>query len=182
MGFLLSTFNVKDYETELESMSLWGNANEKTAMYGYMTVHYFFFFELECYTLNRRNVLSHLPFFCVFFLGVDLLHLCPRCGKENLNVQRGCSARRWNIPQGCRRKSGSSRRLVMFWPQCKSISAILLMNWSMIYTVSGACFLLPPLAKCWQCLCVFSGPFMLLWVSWFVLFILNSRSSLVASW
>lgn len=45
-----------------------------------------------------------------------------------------------------------------FWPHCKSISAILLMNWSMIYTVTGVRFrLLLALMKCWQWLFIFSS-------------------------
>lgn len=144
--------------------------------------HYIIFFalcyELECFTVNERKFLSHLAF---FFVGVNLLYLCLRCRTENLNVQRKRMKRR-NISQGCRRESGSFRRLVMFWPQCKSISAILLMNWSMIYTVSGTRFLPTPLTKCWQRLFVFSRPLVLLWVIWFVLFILNSWSSLSVSW
>ena len=102
-----------------------------------------------------------------------------KCSAQKKKKKR--TARR-GISQGCRRESGSSRHLVMFWPQCKSISAILLMNWSMIYTVSGARFLPPPRAKCWQRLSVFGRPFVFLWVSWFVLFILNSWSSLVVGW
>ena len=151
--------------------------------------HDFFFSvpccELECCTLNERKILSHLAFFS-FLLGVNLPVLRLRFGTEDLNVQRKKKKKkrtaRRGISQGCRRESGSSRHLVMFWPQCKSISAILLMNWSMIYTVSGARFLPPPRAKCWQRLSVFGRPFVFLWVSWFVLFILNSWSSLVVGW
>lgn len=116
------------------------------------TAHESFFFVLSAWMLYFEERKCSLML--GVFLGVNLLHSCLRLWKENLNIQRGCSARRRNIPQGCRRKTGSSRRLVMYWPQCKSISVILLMTWSMIYTVSGACFLPPPLAKCWQCLCI----------------------------
>lgn len=164
-------------------MSLWQNAN-KTAVYGCMLLHEFFSL---CYAMSLNVELwmwdwfsRTWPFF-FFFLSVNLFYLCLRCGTANLNVQRKRIERR-NISQGCRRESGSSRRLIMFWPQCKSISAILLMNWSMIYTVSGARFLPPPLAKCWQLLSVFGRPFVLLWVSWFVLLILNSWSGLAVSW
>lgn len=62
----------------------------------------------------------------------------------------GVQWQRWNISQDCRSESGCSRRSVILWPRCKSISAILLMNCSMIYIVSGACFPPSPLAMCWQ--------------------------------
>ena len=165
-------------------MSLWQNANKMLCMDVCHHMNSPSLCWAECYTLNWGKILSCLAFFFFFFFffkGVNLLYLCLRCGTENLNVQRKRMERR-NISQGCRRESGSSRRSVMFWPQCKSISAILLMNWSMIYTVSGARFLPPPLTKCWQRLSVFARPFVLLWVSWFVLFILNSWSSLAVSW
>ncbi len=168
------------HNVRVEAMSLWQNAN-KTALYACMSLHELLFFVLcifglVCYTLNGRQILSSLAFF---------RRKSPLLVPEVWNREFKCSAKKdteRNISQGCRRESGSSRRLVMFWPQCKSISAILLMNWSMIYTVSGARFLPPPLAKCWQRFSVFGRPFVLLWVSWFVLFILNPWSSLVVSW
>lgn len=161
-------------------MSLWQNA-KKTAMYACMSLHELFFFVL-CYGLVYLEWEKESLKLGLFFF---FRRKSPLLVPEVWNREFKCSAKKdteRNISQGCRRESGSSRRLVMFWPQCKSISAILLMNWSMIYTVSGARFLPPPLAKCWQRLSVFSRPFVLLWVSWFVLFILNPWSSLVVSW
>lgn len=150
-------------------------------MYCIDVSHYINYFSLFC-AMSLYVILWMGESFTLglFFLGVNLFYLCRRCGTASLNVQRKRIERR-NISQGCRREPGSSGRLVMFWPQCKSISAILLMNWSMIYTVSGARFLPPPRAKCWQRRSAFGRPFVLLWVSWFVLSILNSWSSLVVS-
>lgn len=180
MCFLL-TCNVKDYKRIRGNVTVRMPVKRPLYLWIYcLTAHECFVFVLSAWMLYFEERKCSLML--GVFLGVNLLHSCLRLWKEYLNIQRGCSARRRNIPQGCRRKTGSSRHLVMYWPQCKSISVILLMTWSMIHTVTGACFLLPPLAKCWQCLCVFSRPFMLLWVSWFVLFILNSWSGLAASW
>lgn len=180
-GFLWR-INVEDYVTALEKRQCHCDRMQKRQLCMHVC-HYMNYFSLCCamglYTLNGRKNLSSLAFF--FFFRRKSPLLVP----EVWNREFKCSAKKdteRNISQGCRRESGSSRRLVMFWPQCKSISAILLMNWSMIYTVSGARFLPPPLAKCWQRLSVFSRPFVLLWVSWFVLFILNPWSSLVVSW
>lgn len=150
-------------------------------MYWWMVLHEFF---ALCCVMSLNVVLQVGDRFSdaqPFFLGVNPLNLCLRHGTENLNVQRK-RIERWNISQGCRKDSGSSRRSVMFWPQCKSISAILLMNWSMIYTVSRTRFLPSPLAKCWQCFSVLGRPLVLLWVSWFALFVLYSWSSLAVSW
>lgn len=130
-----------------------------------------------CCTLNGR--LFHAQ---PFFFRCKSPLLVPEVWNREFKCSAEKGYRAGTFHKVVEKEAGSSRRLVMFWPQCKSISAIWLMNWSMIYTVSGARFLPPPLAKCWQRLSVYGRPFVLLWVSWFVLFILNPRSSLVVSW